>query len=444
MYYIIETQEQLSKFSKYNLQNSYVQPILTNDKYHYVLSDVVAYYIKPIQSKLGFILPVNHHESLNLPQDTVFNFLQDHVNVAYVYDEKHSIHHLPEFNTVRSFKLVQWLKDGKVLNIDNYNTPIHNHLYALHGDRLDLNRTVPLPKLCEKYDNFVQDNNRLFNSKVYEEDYYQFYSAMNKVFYELESYGIPVNKKTLTKYFTIDSPQSCIKSGYFYSEYNLFTQTGRPSNAFGGVNFGALPKGDESRSFIESKFTKLIEFDYKSYHPNILSNMVEYQFDSDDIHTHLGKLYYKTDNLTEEQYNDSKKLTFKHLYTNQKDNIDLEYFNLVDNLKNKLWRCYKDKGYIASELSAKPVKGIESITQLLPYILQNYETERNAVVIAKVINYLRDKQTVLVLYNYDSFLIDWSKEDGHEVLTDIQAILEKGGYKTSCSYGKNYASMKKM
>ena len=33
-----------------------------------------------------------------------------------------------------------------------------------------------------------------------------------------------------------------------YTEYNLYTSTGRPSNKFGGVNFAALNKEDGSRN----------------------------------------------------------------------------------------------------------------------------------------------------------------------------------------------------
>ena len=40
------------------------------------------------------------------------------------------------------------------------------------------------------------------------------------------------------------------QDGMFYSEYNLFTSTGRPSNRFGGINFAALNKKDGSRETV--------------------------------------------------------------------------------------------------------------------------------------------------------------------------------------------------
>ncbi|MEG7727163.1 hypothetical protein U2063_15360, partial [Listeria monocytogenes] len=61
-----------------------------------------------------------------------------------------------------------------------------------------------------------------------------------------------------------------------YTHYNINTATGRPSNAYGGINFGAMNKSDDSRSFIIPENDFLVEFDYHSYHPKMLANLVEY------------------------------------------------------------------------------------------------------------------------------------------------------------------------
>ena len=58
----------------------------------------------------------------------------------------------------------------------------------------------------------------------------------------------------------------------------------------------------------------LFEFDYEAYHPRILAKFIEYEFGKESVHEYLGKMYFKTDNLTEEQYQQSKELTFKQLY----------------------------------------------------------------------------------------------------------------------------------
>jgi hypothetical protein len=74
-------------------------------------------------------------------------------------------------------------------------------------------------------------------------------------------------------------------------------------------------------------------------------------------------------------------------------------------------------------------------------MLQSYETERNILVINDILDYLKNKNTKLVLYNYDSFLFDYSKTDGKETVNDLRNILEQDGYKTSCKFGHNYQEM---
>jgi hypothetical protein len=47
----------------------------------------------------------------------------------------------------------------------------------------------------------------------------------------------------------------------------------------------------------------------------------------------------------------------------------------------------------------------------------------------------------LVLYGYDSFLFDFSKQDGVEILTEIKNILEEGKHYTKSQMGWSYGNM---
>ena len=58
------------------------------------------------------------------------------------------------------------------------------------------------------------------------------------------------------------------------------------------------------------------------------------------------------------------------------------------------------------------------------YLIQALETELNVKKILLIQDYLLDKKTKLVLYGYDSFLFDFSKQDGVETLKEIKKILE--------------------
>ena len=48
-----------------------------------------------------------------------------------------------------------------------------------------------------------------------------------------------------------------------------------------------------------------------------------------------------------------------------------------------------------------------------------------------------------MLYNYDSFLLDFDKEDGLDYLKKVKGILEQEGkYPTKVSMGDNYHEMR--
>jgi hypothetical protein len=55
-----------------------------------------------------------------------------------------------------------------------------------------------------------------------------------------------------------------------YSQYNLWTTTGRPSNSFGSVNFAALPP--EKRKGFVAENDSLIEFDFDAYHLRLIAD----------------------------------------------------------------------------------------------------------------------------------------------------------------------------
>ena len=55
---------------------------------------------------------------------------------------------------------------------------------------------------------------------------------------------------------------------------------------------------------------------------------------------------------------------------------------------------------------------------------------------------MEDKQSKVILYTYDSFLIDYAVEDGKEVLKEIKRLLEINGFVVKVAYGPNYNSLK--
>jgi len=437
VFYIVETEEQLQKFSEYNLENSFIEPIPFNDNYHPALTQVCAYYIKPFQSRTGFILPISHSETLSLDEDRILQLFANKVLKAYVFDLKRVMYHLNLQVPFICLKTAKFIESHQILDLKSFNQPIHNWLYSQNGDRYDINRIVPISKLAEKYDNFINSQKSLLKSTIYTKKHFKFYNEyVNKVLHEVEKQGIKVS--------TIDVPNVdyMYDGERVYTHYNQYTQTGRPSNAFNNVNFGALNKSDGSREMIIPSNDFLLEFDYSSYHPRILANLVGYDFKGEDIHTHLGKMYFNTDEITKEQHDESKNITFKILYNNSNEFTNFVFFNKVHELTDKLWYEYNKKGFITSILSKKPITGITSKTQVLPYLLQAYETERNIWVMFNLTELLKEFNSKLILYTYDSFLIDYSKADGKDLIDKIKEITDEDGFVTQVKYGYDYNNMK--
>jgi hypothetical protein len=56
---------------------------------------------------------------------------------------------------------------------------------------------------------------------------------------------------------------------------------------------------------------------------------------------------------------------------------------------------------------------------------------------------LATKKSSIILYTYDSVLIDYSRDDGKETLIEIKHILETSfGFKVKVKYGTDYNNLK--
>lgn len=445
MYYIIETEEQLQKFSAYDFTNCFVDVIPSNDNCHPKLADISLIYIKPFRSRMGFMLSLDHTEAFSLPKEAVDAFISNKLGNIYAIDGKRLRYFTKRDNALYCLKMAKYLATGDIIEESKFNTTAHNFFCQKYEYRPDVNKIIPIAKHFEKYEKLVASIK--IDQSWFKTKYYKLYGEVApKIFNYIELAGISIDNDVFFRHYTPKEALMSVKSFKTYTQYNLYTATGRPSNAFNGINYGAMNKTDGSRkAFISSK-DRLIEFDYSSYHIRILANHIGYVFDDEDIHTHLATYYFGTKEITRAQYEESKGLTFKILYTDSvtEEIQDIPFFAKVKEFKDYLWSVYKKQGYIESFLSKRPIRGITSKTQVLPFILQNYETERNILVLNDIFKYLCDKKSKLILYNYDSFLFDYSKEDGKQALCDIQMILEQDGYKTSCKYGQNYQEMKNL
>ena len=111
-----------------------------------------------------------------------------------------------------------------------------------------------------------------------------------------------------------------------------------------------------------------------------------------------------------------------------------------------MWEEFNRTGKIETPIYKRPIfkRNHTDITKtkLFNYYIQAAETEQNIKTIIKLQRYLYKRETQLILYIYDAFLIDFSNEDGIDILKEIKKILESDNYLTKAKAGFDYGSMK--
>lgn len=417
MYWLVESKEQLGLLINAGYKEAFIEVISNSPNLHPTESDILLVYLRPINASKGFMLCINHNEALQLDYNEIYVLLQK-FNVLYTQDKKRLLHFLP-LKTL-------WDITPPPTTYIQPTTQTHTIYQHNFKNRTDINQLIPIVKhyqVCEKMyedlkNNITQDKtkyNEFFNNRV------------SMVFNAIERSGIRVDKSKFESHF------HPIRAEYVYTQYNLKTTTTRPSNHFNGVNYAALNKENGSRASFIPQNNRFVEIDISAYHPTLAAMLIKYEFPTTDIHSHFAELY-KVD------YKKAKELTFKQLYGGVFDAYkDLEFFSKIQVYTNKMWDEYEKHGYIECPVSGFEYRK-ENLTnmnpqKLLNYILQNMETSVNTLVLWDMFHILRGYKTKLVLYTYDSFLLDVDDNE-EEVLDKIREIFNK--YKLSIKENTGY------
>jgi len=304
-------------------------------------------------------------------------------------------------------------------------TTAHSTLYRRFPDLLTVNQLVPITKhyeVCEQvYDDLEHRVNTVVNP---------FYNdRATLVFNAIERNGIKIDKNEFEKHF------HPVENDVVYTSYNYKTLTTRPSNKFGGVNYAALSHKDGSRKSFIPHNDIFVEFDIGAYHPTLAAMLVDYDFGSGDIHQAFADMY-KVD------YAKAKELTFKQLYGGVFDNYkDLPFFKATSEYIRTTWETFQTEGVITCPISNYEYKRdvLENMNpqKLFNYILQNMETSLNIEILFRIFKLLKGRNTKLVLYTYDSFLLDVDNSE-LEVLEQIKEVFYKLKLQLKEKNGINY------
>ena len=416
---IVENNEQLSSFLKvYSEHDSIVLPVQSDEQKHPTDDDICLVYVRIIEGE-EYVLCYNHSESLNLDEPP--SLKSD--TTKYTLDRKR-LKHLVDIDNVVDVNLLNYIDTNEPLETDNLDTNAHHFFNIRHYRKKNLNRVIPIAKhleLCRKISEILSkvieknlDVNKSYNDEV-----------LNNLSY-MEGNGIQTTE------------------GMVYSEYNIFTSTGRPSNRFGGTNFAALNKKDGSRKPYISRFKNgvLVEMDFDAYHLRLIGERIGYEFPQGSVHEHMAK-FYGCD------YEESKQKSFQYLYGYIPYEVSQinPFFCKVDEYIKQLWSSYKSKEFIVSDIYSKRIyrKNLTDMNanKLFNYTIQLMETENNMRVLSELIPRIQDYRSKLILYSYDSFLLDFNIEDGLDYIMKVKEILEQNGkYPVKVSWGLNYHEMK--
>ena len=416
---IIEKDNQLDDFLLENQnEDCFIIPILSDVNRHPLENTLCAVYVKIVDGDEG-LLCFNHGETLKLSLEKLLTL--DKLGRKFVRDKK-QLNHIVKLEDVVDVNLQYYMSKNEPLDWDELSTNTHDYFYRVMWKMKNTNRIIPILKHLELCREQVKVLERYFDLPIHKEYNDEIIDSLSFV----ESSGLRKDDEMV------------------YSEYNLFTSTGRPSNRFGGINFAALNKKDESRKPYTSRFQDgiLVEFDYDAYHLRLIGHILDYQFPKGSVHEHMSEFYGDVD------YETSKSTSFQYLYGRiPQQVIDTNpFFSRVDKYIGKIWGKFKTQQFIESDIYNKRIyrKNLSAMNRnkLFNYMIQLLETENNMKVMSELIPFLKDKQSKLILYSYDSFLFDFKLTDGLDFLKGVKGILEQDGvFPTKSSKGLNYHEM---
>jgi hypothetical protein len=430
MFYIIERKDQLDQL--HIGEDTFIHIIPMNENYHPALQNISLIYVRWIKGHKGYILCVNHTESFVLTITDILNKLSK-VDNLYVLDKKAVLHHFPTLSPqLIDVQLISSYHTLQNINIEQYESKVEldfKRKYYTESPSI----LIPITKHYEKYENVYDHIEQTINKiseNIREYDFLNHYVA--PLFYNIEKQGIKLNKESFIEHFkTLPNPKFSVSKGKIYTQYNLNTLTGRPSNAFNNINFAALNKTNGERAAFIPENDTLVEIDFKAYHPSIIAKLAGYAFDG-NIYDQLANEFPGSTSET------IKELVFQQLYGGvRKDFQDKPFFKQVNDYTNQLWG--NNDGVVGTQFGKRFTKEmIENPTpqKLLNYIVQNTETIFNIVQFSAVVNLLKDKKTKIILYTYDSILLDYDSSE--DLLNSITSLLK---FNYSTKSGQNYAEI---
>lgn len=429
-------QDALNLLKRIAEQKTLFVPIFASPTHHVSHNPLIALYIYTQHDE--YIVPFRHTEQVRGFPALVPEFLA--MENIFVHDKKQWLQ-TGGNAAVWDVKTLWWYTYGEAYNEGHYPTAAHQFYWRRHDTMPQVNAIVPLQQhlaMCQKIRHYAWP--MCVNAKM-STSYNHFNETYPAVFAEIESNGLAV-----TDQFRMPE---LIHDGRVYSQYNYHTTTGRPSNAFRGFNFAAMNKEDGTRGAFCSRFEDgaLVEMDFDSYHVRLIARLIGYALPTSSIHDYLGRFYFDVTELTDAQRDESKAITFRLLYGGiDREFLAIPFFKQVNTFIYELWSKWKSKHYVETpvlkrRLTADTLKNMTA-NKLFNYYLQATETEVSVQKLQQVQDALKNYESCMVLYTYDSVLFDVTMPEAKQLLPQIKTILEQGSFPVKTKVGDIYNKMK--
>lgn len=418
MYWLVETEEQISYLINRGYKEAYIEIIPISQDVHPALNDISLVYFRPSNEQKGFMLCVDHSETLSIKKTRIDELLQG-IERLYVQDKKNALYYFP----------IKGLLDVNLISPPYIQEPTTTHtiLYTRLNNKTDVNRLIPVVKHYEQSETIYNAVKHTFDTTPpLHFNFYNNYATL--AFFGIERNGIKTNPELYEQFFNQNIDRA-------FTRYNFYTTTTRPSNTFGGINFAALNKDNGCRAAFIPSNDRFVEIDISAYHPSLAAHLVDYNFGEGDIHERFAEMY----NV---DYAKAKELTFKQLYGGVFEQYkELEFFKKVSVYIDNLWKNYTENGWIEAPISGYQFseENLDNMNpqKLFNYVLQNLETATNVRILMDIHKLLRGKKTKIVLYTYDSFLLDYDESE-QELLDKIKNIFKKFELKIKVANGTSY------
>lgn len=454
---IVETESDLSLLlTKLRTEDFVMDIVLTDTKKHPLNNDVSIILLHFLLDKTNWCFPLLHSEcAAPIDRRTAWyqrwvESMRLSVSKKYVLDKKACIEVLGEDFQLLDYNVFKYLDDGKSEDFRDLTTNAEQFINFNFGQLEGLNQSIPIYKHATR---FNEKLTKFTTAEITEDKSFDF---INNIaiprFAQLESIGLAVDESLFIDSYGPEHGQH-IKDGKVYSQYNLYTSTGRPSNRFGGVNYAAVNKSDGSRKPFVSRFGNdgmLVMIDYSAFHPRLIANLANYHIPMEENpYEYLARFFFKKERPSPPEIASTKGMCFQQFYGGIRgEYAHIPYFRAAQTYINHRWNFFVDNEYVETPIYYRRIKPCHiedpSPNKLFNYILQAFETEISVVTLGRTLDYLADKPSKPILYTYDSILYDIHRIDGMPTVKKLRDIMVDGKYPVKVYVGKNYDEMAKI